>query len=50
MQISRGDGAAFRLVPIVGPDPRPVFGSARGRVVIGGDFDAPIDGFETYGP
>lgn len=27
---------------------RPVFGEDRGRVVIGEDFDAPIDGMKAY--
>ena len=48
--ISRGDGASFRLVPIVQPRPRPVFGSARGLIVMGDDFDAPLEGFAPYAP
>lgn len=46
--ISRGDGASFRLVPV--PEAVPVFGSARGRVEMRDDFDAPVDGFEPYAP
>ena len=48
--ISRGDGARFRLTPVAEPEPRPVFGSARGLVEMADDFDAPIEGFEPYGP
>ena len=46
--ISRGDGAAFRLVPIATPEPRPTFGSARGLITVHDDFDDPIPGFEPY--
>ena len=46
--ISRGDGASFRLVPVVEPEPRPVFGSARGLITVHDDFDDPIPGFEPY--
>ncbi len=48
--ISRGDGAFFRLTPVLEPEPRPVFGSARGLIEMADDFDAPIDGFESYAP
>lgn len=48
--ISRGDGASFRLVPVVEPEPQPVFGSARGLIEIADDFDAPVEGFEPYAP
>jgi antitoxin (DNA-binding transcriptional repressor) of toxin-antitoxin stability system len=48
--IIRGDGAAFRLVPVVRPEPKPVFGSARGLIVIGDDFDDPLPDFDEYGP
>ncbi len=48
--ISRGDGASFRLVPVVEPEPHPVFGSARGLIEIADDFDAPVEGFESYAP
>jgi antitoxin (DNA-binding transcriptional repressor) of toxin-antitoxin stability system len=46
--ISRGDSASFRLVPVVEPEPRPIFGSARGQVEMADDFDAPVEGFEPY--
>ncbi|MEO0556763.1 MAG: prevent-host-death protein [Bacteroidota bacterium] len=50
VRISRGDGASFRLVLVVEPSPRPVFGSARGLVTMADDFDDPIEGFEPYAP
>lgn len=48
--ISRGDGASFRLVLVLAPEPRPVFGSARGLIQVADDFDVPIEGFESYAP
>lgn len=48
--ISRGDGASFRLVPVPKPEPHPVFGSARGLIEMADDFDAPVEGFESYAP
>ena len=46
--ISRGDGASYRIVPVSPEAPRPTFGSAKGLVRIGDDFDDPIPGFEPY--
>ncbi|MCA9997212.1 MAG: hypothetical protein KDE56_15745 [Anaerolineales bacterium] len=43
------DGAAFKLLALP-RIPQPVFGSARGLVHIGSDFDEPIEGFEEYMP
>ncbi len=43
------DGSAFKLMALPRP-PRPVFGSARGLVQIGPDFDEPIEGLEEYMP
>ncbi|MEM9998510.1 MAG: type II toxin-antitoxin system prevent-host-death family antitoxin [Bacteroidota bacterium] len=48
--ITRGDGAAFKLTPVVKETPRPTFGSARGLVVIGDDFDEPLSDFDAYAP
>ena len=42
-------GAAFKLIALPRA-PQPIFGSARGQVHIGADFDEPIDGFEEYIP
>lgn len=43
------DGSAFKLMALPRA-PKPVFGSARGLVHIGPDFDEPIEGFEDYEP
>ena len=50
VQISRGDGASFRIVPVETPDRRPVLGSAKGLIKMSDDFDDPIEGFEPYMP
>ena len=43
------NGSAFKLVQLPHA-PKPVFGSARGLVQLGPDFDEPIDGLEDYMP
>ncbi len=43
------DGSAFKIVALP-RTPKPIFGSARGLVQIGPDFDEPIEGFEDYMP
>ena len=43
------DGSAFKIMALPRA-PKPVFGSARGLVRIGPDFDEPIEGFEEYMP
>lgn len=43
------DGSAFKLLALA-RTPQPIFGSARGLVSIGPDFDEPIEGFEEYMP
>ena len=43
------DGVAFKLVALPHA-PKPVFGSAKGLVSIGPDFDEPIKGFAEYIP
>ncbi len=40
-------GQAFKLMALP-RTPQPIFGSARGLVNIGPDFDDPIEGFEEY--
>lgn len=47
--IISADGSAFKLTALP-REPQPLFGSARGLVQIGPDFDEPIDGFEEYMP
>lgn len=42
-------GAAFKVVALP-RTPSPVFGSAKGQVHIGEDFDEPVEGFEEYMP
>jgi len=41
------DGSAFKLIPLPRV-PVPLFGSAKGQVTIGPDFDKPIEGLEEY--
>lgn len=42
-------GEAFKLVALP-RTPSPRFGSAKGQVRIGDDFDSPVEGFEEYMP
>lgn len=48
--IMRGDGAAFKLVPLPKQALHPTFGSAQDKVWMSEDFDAPLDDFEDYMP
>ena len=41
------DGSAFKLVAL-SRAPKPIFGSARGLIHIGPDFDEPLEGLEEY--
>lgn len=43
------DGSAFKVMALP-RIPQPIFGSARGLVYIGPNFDEPIKGFEEYLP
>ncbi len=43
------DGNAFKLIALT-RIPTPLFGSAKGQVSFGPDFDEPIEGFEEYMP
>jgi antitoxin (DNA-binding transcriptional repressor) of toxin-antitoxin stability system len=43
------DGSAFKIVALQRM-PKPIFGSARGLIHIGTDFDEPIEGFAEYMP
>lgn len=43
------DGSAFKLIALPRL-PAPLFGSAKGQVSIGPDFDEPIEGLEEYLP
>jgi hypothetical protein len=43
------EGTVVELVPVPQTNrPRPVFGSARGRVQMAPDFDAQLDDFADY--
>jgi antitoxin (DNA-binding transcriptional repressor) of toxin-antitoxin stability system len=45
------EGTVVDVVPILQTaHPRPKFGSARGRVQMAPDFDAPLDDFADYVP
>ncbi|MBE9146939.1 type II toxin-antitoxin system Phd/YefM family antitoxin [Planktothrix mougeotii] len=48
--ITRSDGAAFLIVPLVGAGSIPKFGSAKGKVIMSDDFDEPLADFEEYAP
>lgn len=48
--ITRGDGARFQLVPLPPDVSKPTFGSAKGLVKVGDDFDEPLEDFEDYVP
>lgn len=43
------DGNAFKLIALTRV-PAPLFGSAKGQVSIGPDFDEPVEGLEDYMP
>lgn len=50
IRIARGDGATFRLVPVLDtelePPPRRRFGVLAGQITMADDFDSPLDDFE----
>jgi prevent-host-death family protein len=46
--IAQADRPLVRLAPVQTPKPRPRFGSAKGLIVLGPDFDAPLDDFREY--
>jgi antitoxin (DNA-binding transcriptional repressor) of toxin-antitoxin stability system len=48
--IAQNDQALVRLVPVVASQPRPRFGSARGKIFMADDFDAPLEDFREYMP
>jgi prevent-host-death family protein len=48
--ITREDGAAFKIVPVVPMPPFPKFGSAKGLVKMAEDFDEPLEDFQAYAP
>lgn len=46
--ISRGDGADFRLVPVIASGAPRRGGGARGLITVPDDFDDPLADFESY--
>ena len=48
--ITREDGATFKIIPVALMLPFPKFGSAKGRVHMAADFDAPLEDFQAYAP
>jgi prevent-host-death family protein len=46
--ITTENGSSFKIVPIPKERPRPKFGSAKGKIKISEDFDAPLDDFLEY--
>ena len=46
--ITKNQHPVIQLVPILSEQPRPQFGSARGKVHMRDDFDAPLDEFDEY--
>lgn len=47
-RITRRGKPVAELRPLEPPPGRPRFGSDRGRVIIGEDFDAPLPEFDKY--
>jgi prevent-host-death family protein len=47
-RITRRGRPVAELRPVTPSDRRPRFGSDRGRIVIGRDFDAPVPGMADY--
>lgn len=48
--IIRDDGVTFKIISVPSIPPSPKFGSAKGRVYIREDFDAPLEDFQAYTP
>ena len=46
--LTRDDRPAVRLVPVQPLEGRPQFGSAKGKISMSDDFDAPLDDFSEY--
>jgi antitoxin (DNA-binding transcriptional repressor) of toxin-antitoxin stability system len=46
--VLREDRKAVQLVPASLSLPRPRFGSAKGKITIAPDFDAPLDDMQEY--
>ena len=48
--IAQNDQPVVRLVPVAASQPCPRFGSARGKIFMADDFDAPLEDFQEYMP
>jgi len=48
--IIQDEGPAVQLVPVAPSQPRPRFGSAKGKIKMADDFDAPLEDFDEYAP
>ena len=48
--ITKDSQPVARLVGLTQHKAKRHFGSARGKVTLAGDFDAPLDDFEQYAP
>jgi antitoxin (DNA-binding transcriptional repressor) of toxin-antitoxin stability system len=48
--IGEPDAPTVKLVPVSCQKPRPQFGSARGKIFMADDFDAPVSDFAEYMP
>ncbi len=46
--ITQDEISAVKLVPTSIAKPRPQFGSAKGKIRIADDFDAPLEDFAEY--
>jgi antitoxin (DNA-binding transcriptional repressor) of toxin-antitoxin stability system len=46
--VVRQDQTAVRLVPVTIDNAQPVFGSAKGLVIVADDFDKPLEDFDEY--
>lgn len=48
--IEKEPGRVVQLIPVEKPSRHPRFGSARGLVIVGEDFDEPLDDMAEYEP
>jgi len=48
--ITKDSKPVVRVVAIAATKPRPSFGSARGKIHMAEDFDAPLEDFKPYAP
>ncbi len=48
--ITKEDGSAYKIVPVLEKKPYPKFGSAKGLIKMSDDFDEPLEDFKDYMP